>query len=86
MEIKVASKSNPNSVAGAIVAMIKENEKAEISCVGAGALNQAIKAVCIARGFVAPSGLDLVCIPSFKQIKLDGMDRTAMKITVVIRK
>lgn len=86
MEIKVANKSNPNSVAGAIAAMIKENERAEITCVGAGALNQSIKAICIARGFVAPLGYDLICVPSFKQIELDGMDRTAMKITVEIRK
>ena len=86
MEIKVASKSNPNSVAGMIDSLIKENERAEISCVGAGALNQAIKAICIARGFVAPLGYDLICVPSFRQIQLDGMDRTSIKITVEIRK
>ena len=86
MEVKVASKSNPNSVAGMIASLIKENERAEISCVGAGALNQAIKAICIARGFVAPLGYDLICVPSFRQIQLDGMDRTSIKITVEIRK
>ena len=86
MEIKVASKSNPNSVAGMIASLIKENERAEISCVGAGALNQAIKAIWIARGFVAPSGYDLICVPSFRQIQLDGMDRTSIKIAVEIRK
>lgn len=86
MEIKVAAKSNPNSVAGMIANLIKEdNNKIEISCIGAGALNQAMKAVAIARGFVAPTGKDLICIPAFKQIELDGLDRTAMKIIVETR-
>lgn len=86
MEIKVAAKSNPNSVAGMIANLIKEdNNKIEISCIGAGALNQAMKAVAIARGFVAPAGIDLICIPAFKQIELDGLDRTAMKIIVETR-
>lgn len=85
MVIKVASKSNPNSVAGMIASLIKEKDKVEISCVGAGALNQAIKAICIARGFTAPMGKDLICIPAFNQIDLDGMSRTAMKIIVEIR-
>ena len=86
MEIKVSSQSNPNSVAGMIANLLKEgNEKVEISCIGAGALNQSIKAVCIARGFVAPLGMDLICVPSFKQIELNGENRTAMKIIVEIR-
>lgn len=85
MEIKVASKSNPNAVAGMIAAMVKENGKAEIICVGAGALNQSIKAVCIARGFLAPSGLDLVCTPSFNQITLNGNARTSIKLVIDTR-
>lgn len=85
MIVKVSSKSNPNSVAGMIAGLIKEEQKVEISCIGAGALNQAIKAICIARGFIAPAGVDLVCIPAFKQIELDGMSRTAMKIIVEVR-
>ena len=65
MEIlKISSKSNPNSVAGAIAGLVKESNKAEMQAIGAGALNQAVKAVAIARGFVAPSGVDLVCIPA----------------------
>lgn len=55
---------------------------AEIQAVGAGALNQAIKAIAIARGFVAPSGMDLVCVPAFADIKIDGQDRTAIKLIV----
>lgn len=80
--LKVSSKSNPNSVAGALAGVIRERGGAEIQVIGAGALNQAVKAVAIARGFVAPSGLDLVCIPAFTDVVIDGEDRTAMKLIV----
>ena len=83
MEIlKVSSKSNPNSVAGAIANVFRTSEKVEIQAVGAGALNQAIKAVAIARGFVAPSGKNLACIPAFTDISIDGEERTAIKLIV----
>ena len=83
---KVSNKSNPNAVAGMIANLIKEgNEKVEISCIGAGALNQAIKSIAVARGFVAPSGVDLICIPAFNQIELDGIERTAIKLIVEVR-
>ncbi len=78
--LKISSKSNPNSVAGAIAGMMKENQKVELHAVGAGALNQAIKAVAIARGFVAPAGVDLVCIPAFAEVQVEGEDRTGMKL------
>ena len=69
MEIlKVSAKSNPNSVAGALAGVLRERGTAEIQAIGAGALNQAVKAVAIARGFVAPSGVDLICIPAFTDI------------------
>jgi stage V sporulation protein S len=80
--LKVSAKSSPNSVAGAIAGLLKENSGIEIQTVGAGALNQAIKAVAIARGFVAPSGIDLICIPAFADIKIDGEERTAIKLLV----
>ena len=83
MEIlKISSKSNPNSVAGAIAGLVKESTKAEMQAIGAGALNQAIKAVAIARGFVAPSGKNLICIPAFTDINIDGEERTAIKLIV----
>lgn len=83
MEIlKVSSNSNPNSVAGALAGVIREHGKAEIQAVGAGAINQAIKAIAIARGFVSPSGIDLVCIPAFTDIEIDGEERTAIKLIV----
>lgn len=86
MEIlKVSAKSNPNSVAGALAGVVRENKVAEIQVVGAGAVNQAVKAVAIARGFVAPSGIDLICIPAFTDIVIDGAERTAMKLIVEAR-
>lgn len=80
--LKVSAKSNPNSVAGALAGAIKEKGSAEMQAVGAGALNQAVKAVAIARGFVAPSGIDLICIPAFSEIMINGEERTAIKLIV----
>ena len=84
--LKISSKSNPNSVAGAIAGLVKETTKAEMQAIGAGALNQAIKAVAIARGFVAPSGVDLICIPAFAEVQVEGEDRTGIKLIIQTRK
>ena len=83
--LKVSSKSSPNAVAGALAGVIRERGYAEIQGIGAGAINQAIKAVAIARGFVAPSGVDLVCVPAFTDITIDGQERTAIKLIVTSR-
>ena len=83
--LKVSSKSNPNSVAGALANVFREKEIVEIQSVGAGALNQAIKAIAIARGFLAPSGKNLVCIPAFQDISIEGEMRTAIKLIVEAR-
>lgn len=80
--LKVSSKSNPNSVAGALAGVIREAGMAELQAVGAGAINQSVKAIAIARGFVAPTGLDLICIPAFTDIEIDGEERTAIKLIV----
>ena len=80
--LKVSTKSNPNSVAGALAAIIKEKNVVEIQAVGAGAISQAVKAIAIARGFVAPSGRDIVCVPAFTDIEIDGEERTAIKLIV----
>ncbi|AYC29308.1 stage V sporulation protein S [Paenisporosarcina cavernae] len=80
--LKVSSKSNPNSVAGALVAVIREKGFVELQAVGAGALNQAVKAIAIARGFVAPSGTDLICSPAFTDIEIAGEERTALKLLI----
>jgi len=80
--LRVAAKSNPNSVAGALAGVIREKGRAEMQAIGAGSLNQAIKAMAIARGFVAPGGIDLVCTPAFVDIQINGEERTAIKIIV----
>lgn len=83
--LKVSSKSNPSSVAGALANVFRDKGEVEIQAVGAGALNQAIKAIAIARGFVAPSGKSLICIPAFTDIIIDGEERTAIKLIVEAR-
>ena len=84
--LKVSSKSKPNSVAGALANAFREKQTVEIQAVGAGSLNQAIKAIAIARGYVAPTGKDLICIPAFSDIMIDGEERTAIKLIVASRK
>jgi len=86
MEIlKVSATSQPKSVAGALAAVIRDNNCAELQAVGAGAVNQAVKAIAITRGFVAPNGIDLVAIPAFAEIMIDGEERTAIKFMVAPR-
>lgn len=83
MEIlKVSARSVPNSVAGAIAGVIREKGAVEVQAVGAGASNQAVKAVAIARGYLAPSGIDLICIPAFANVIIDDEERTAIKLIV----
>ncbi len=83
MEIlKVSSKSNPSKVAGAIANVFREQGSVEIQTIGAGSLNQAIKAICIARGFLAPSGQNLIVIPAFSDIMIEGEEKTAIKLVV----
>ncbi|MFY9422369.1 MAG: stage V sporulation protein S [Bacilli bacterium] len=84
--LKVSSKSKPNSVAGALANAFKTAQAVEIQAIGAGALNQAIKSIAIARGYVAPTGKDLICIPAFSDIIIDGEERTAIKLIVEHRK
>lgn len=80
--LKVSARSNPNAVAGAIAAVMRERETAEIQAVGAGALNQAIKAVAIARSYLKGSAIDVVCIPSFITIEINDTSRTGISIAV----
>ena len=80
--LKVSTRSNPNSVAGAMAGAVRQAGGVEVQVVGAGALNQAIKAVAIARGYVAASGIDLVCVPTFADILIDGERRTAIRLSI----
>ena len=80
--LKVSSKSSPASVAGAIAGMMKDGMLVEIQSVGAGAVNQAVKAIAISRGFLSPIGIEIVCVPSFAGIVIDGEYRTAIRFSV----
>jgi len=84
--LRVAASSNPNSVAGAQAGTIREEGSAEMQAVGAGAINQAVKAIAISRGYIAPSGVNLVCVPGFVDIEIDGKERTAIKFIVEPRR
>lgn len=84
--LKVAAKSNPNSVAGALAGVVREEGSVEMQAIGAGAVNQAVKAIAIARGFLAPSGLEVICIPAFVNVVIDNEERTAIKFIVEPRK
>jgi stage V sporulation protein S len=80
--LKVSTRSNPNAVAGAIAGAVRQAGAVEIQVVGAGALNQAVKAIAIARGYVEAAEIDLVCIPTFADIQIDGERRTAIRLSV----
>jgi stage V sporulation protein S len=80
--LKVSTRSHPNSVAGAIAGLLRREGFAVLTVVGAGALNQAIKALAIARDHVLVEGMDPVCIPSFTEVSIDGVARTAISLRV----
>ncbi len=84
--LKVSSKSSPASVAGAIAGMVKDGVPVNIQSVGAGAVNQAIKAIAIARGFLIPTGVDISCAPTFADIAIGGESRTAIRIAVYVHR
>jgi stage V sporulation protein S len=80
--LRVSTRSSPASVAGAIAGAVRQSGSVEIRIVGAGALNQAVKAIAIARGYVTSLGMDLVCVPTFTEVEIDGEDRTAIRLEV----
>ena len=83
--LKVAAKSRSTSVAGAIAGVVRESGRAEVQAIGAGAVNQAVKAVAIARGYLALDGIDVICIPAFTEVMIGDQERTAIKLTVETR-
>lgn len=80
--IRVSARSIPKSVAGAIVARVRENGSAEVQAVGAGAVNQAVKAIAVARVFAAENGNELVCVPYFSDMEVNGEEKTGIMFTV----
>ena len=80
--IKVSADSRTSAVAGAIAGVVREHRRAEVQAIGAGAVNQSVKAVAIARGFLKEDGIDVICIPEFTSVDIDGKERTALKLVV----
>ena len=83
--LKVSSRSRPSAVAGAIAGVVRESGRAEVQAIGAGAANQAIKAVAIARDYLNETGIEAVCLPSLVDLQIDEADRTAIRLVVETR-
>jgi stage V sporulation protein S len=83
--IKVSANSRTAAVAGAIAGVVREHKMAEVQSIGAGAINQAVKAVILAKGYLANDGIDIVCVPEFVDVDIDGKVRTAIKLIVTPR-
>ncbi|HEY70932.1 MAG TPA: stage V sporulation protein S [Anaerolineae bacterium] len=80
--IKVSSESRTSAVAGAIAGVVREHNRADVQAIGAGAVNQAVKAVAIARGYLQEDGLDVICIPEFTSVDIEGKERTAIRLVI----
>ncbi len=80
--LKVSGRSRPTAVAGAVAGVIRETGRAELQAIGAGATNQAVKAVAIARSYLERDGIDVVCIPSFAEVMIGGEERTAIRLVI----
>lgn len=83
--IRVSAQSRSTAVAGAIAGVMREQEHAEMQAIGASAVNQAIKAVAIARGYLEQDGIDLVIAPTFTEVEIEGNERTAVRIAIYRR-
>lgn len=80
--LKIKNNSEPQKVAGAVVAYLKEGKRIELQAIGAGAVNQAVKSVATARGYIAQAGINLSCIPAFTDVEIDGEERTGIKLII----
>ncbi len=83
--IKVSAESRTSAVAGAIAGVIRERGRAEVQAIGAGAVNQAIKAVAIARTYLTLDGIEIACLPEFVEVDIAGQERTAIRLVIVTR-
>jgi len=80
--LKVSARSRPSAVAGAIAGVVRESGRAEVQAIGAGATNQAVKAVAIARDYLLETGIEAVCLPAFIDVQIDEENRTAIRLIV----
>lgn len=83
--IKVSARSRTAAVAGAVAGVIRESKRAEVQAIGAGAVNQALKAIVIAKGYLAEEGIEITCDPSFVDVAIEGQERTAIKVVVSVK-
>jgi len=83
--VKVSSRTPPKLAAGAIAALIRDGKKAEVQAIGAGAANQAIKAIAIARGFMKLEDVEIICVPAFTEVEIEGVEKTAIQLIVEVR-
>ena len=80
--IKVSANSRTSAVAGAIAGVMREHKHAEVQAIGAGAVNQAVKALVLAKGYLDGDGIQIVCVPEFVDVDIDGKVRTAIKLVI----
>jgi stage V sporulation protein S len=80
--IKVSANSRTSAVAGAIAGVVREHKRAEVQAIGAGAVNQAVKALVLAVGYLKGDGIDVVCVPEFADVTIDDKVRTAIKLVI----
>ena len=80
--IKVSANSRTSAVAGAIAGVVREHKRAEVQAIGAGAVNQAIKALVLATGYLRSDGIEVVCVPEFVEVEIEEKVRTAIKMVV----
>ena len=83
--IKVRANSRTAAVAGAIAGVFRENQRVEVQAIGAGAVNQAVKAFVLAKGYLAEDGFTVVCVPEFVAVDIEGKARTAIRLVVEAR-
>jgi stage V sporulation protein S len=83
--IRVASHSHPTAVAGAIAGIVREGTEPTVQAIGAGAVNQAVKAVAIARMYLEEDEIDIACLPSFAEVEIEGQERTAVRLQILCK-
>ena len=80
--IKVAASSRTSAVAGAIAGVVREHKRADVQAIGASAVNQAVKALALATGYLSEDGYEIICVPNFVDVEIDGKLRTAIRFSV----
>ena len=83
--IKVSANSRTSAVAGAIAGVMREHKRADVQAIGAGAVNQAVKALVLATGYLRNDGIEICCVPEFVDVEIEDKVRTAVKLVIEVR-